>query len=400
MSLFIVTVNKINYITTSYPNTRNMIGKYQRIKKLGRGAFGVVFQVKDPATSKEYAAKAVNLDPDDEDAVMAEVSIMKKLRSPYLVSYIEDFKMELMDAYVILMEYCPGGSLAGFIKKHKDESKKVPEERIRKWLIQICQGLHYIHSNKMLHRDIKPANILLDANDMAKIADFGTVRILSRTSSLPSTKGGTQEYESPELCKGLSYGTGVDVWAVGCVMYELCTLEYAYGGVSKGEMVRKICDNNLQPKPIKEEEYSKTLREIIRAMLVKDKDKRVRLDQLLEYFKQEEEFLRSLAVDPETNVDQGLGETQDEGKIKEELEGKKEKDALGTVIPVKDYREEEKKVRGSESYSKEMADEMIKQALQIKDRNEKRSCYVKALEIYKNLFFENSITSYSYHFLG
>eukprot|EP01022_Parablepharisma_sp_SALTPOND_P012636 TRINITY_DN1625_c0_g1_i4.p1 TRINITY_DN1625_c0_g1~~TRINITY_DN1625_c0_g1_i4.p1 ORF type:complete len:200 (-),score=4.11 TRINITY_DN1625_c0_g1_i4:259-768(-) len=138
------------------------------LKKLGKGGFGTVYQVKDPATSKEYAAKLVCLDAENEGHVRTEVENMKRMKDPYLVGQIEDFKMDLADIYVILMEYFPGDSLANIIKK-------VPEGGSRSGCFKSAKDFN---SNNMLHRDIKPANILLDVNYVAKIADYETVRIL------------------------------------------------------------------------------------------------------------------------------------------------------------------------------------------------------------------------------
>lgn len=111
------------------------------------------------------------------------------------------------------------------IKKCKQSGTTVPEEKIRKWLVEISLGLTYLHSNNVIHRDIKSSNILLDAQERAKIGDFGTLRLLSHTMSKAATQGGTPEYKSPEMCRGDPYGKEVDIWALGCVVYELCMLE-------------------------------------------------------------------------------------------------------------------------------------------------------------------------------
>lgn len=102
----------------------------------------------------------------------------------------------------------------------------IPEAKIQKWMADICSGLQYIHSQHIIHGDIKPANILLDDKGNAKIADFGTSTILEHTSEKTTMKGGnTKHYVGPEMCEGKPHDRAVDIWALGCVIYELCTLD-------------------------------------------------------------------------------------------------------------------------------------------------------------------------------
>ncbi len=110
------------------------------------------------------------------------------------------------------------------IAQHKREKRQIPEDTIQAFITDICQGVAFLHSKKVIHRDLKSANILLDTKGRAKIADFGTLRTLSHTQSVVQTQGGTPGYQSPELCRG-GYTQAADIWAIGCIFYELCMLE-------------------------------------------------------------------------------------------------------------------------------------------------------------------------------
>ncbi len=85
-------------------------------------------------------------------------------------------------------------------------------------------GLNYLHESKILHRDIKTQNIFIDSEGVIKLADFGISKILEHTQHLASTVIGTPYYLSPEACSSSGYSFKSDIWSLGCVLYELCSL--------------------------------------------------------------------------------------------------------------------------------------------------------------------------------
>ncbi len=104
-------------------------------------------------------------------------------------------------------------------------SRYLPEEEIANLFSQIVLPLQLVHSRQILHRDLKTQNIFLTkAQDHVKIGDFGISKILSSKSKAYSVVG-TPCYISPELCEGKPYNQKSDVWALGCVLYEMCTLK-------------------------------------------------------------------------------------------------------------------------------------------------------------------------------
>lgn len=101
--------------------------------------------------------------------------------------------------------------------------------------MQVCLGLGHIHSKRILHRDLKASNVFLTASNTAKIGDFGLSKVLQEALDASTTTVGTPYYMSPEVCQRRPYTLKSDVWALGCLLYELATLE-----VSKDVMVASI----------------------------------------------------------------------------------------------------------------------------------------------------------------
>ncbi|KAJ8383604.1 hypothetical protein AAFF_G00216770 [Aldrovandia affinis] len=122
------------------------------------------------------------------------------------------------------------------------------ENQIVNWFVQICLGLKHIHDRKVLHRDIKTQNIFLTNNGMkVKLGDFGTARMLNNTMELAKTCVGTPYYLSPEICENRPYNNKTDIWSLGCVLYELCTLKHPFEGSSLRQLVVKICRGRYNP---------------------------------------------------------------------------------------------------------------------------------------------------------
>lgn len=93
------------------------------------------------------------------------------------------------------------------------------------WFIQICLGLNYIHSKRILHRDLKSANIFLTSTNCIKIGDFGIAKVLQGTFEAALTVIGTPYYMSPELCHNKPYTLKSDIWSLGCLLYEMVALK-------------------------------------------------------------------------------------------------------------------------------------------------------------------------------
>ena len=105
-----------------------------------------------------------------------------------------------------------------------------------------------IHNMKILHRDLKTSNIFLTNNYNIKIGDLGVAKKLSNNDDFTKTLIGTPYYLSPEICKEKPYNEKSDIWALGCILYELCTFKHPFETTNQAALVNKILKEN--PKPI------------------------------------------------------------------------------------------------------------------------------------------------------
>ena len=126
------------------------------------------------------------------------------------------------------MEYVGDNNLKQFIHDYKNNNELIDQNIIKDIFIQICKGLKEIHNNKILHRDLTPDNIIIDKNNKIKIGDFGISKILINLNNYANTQMGKIHYMAPERLRGLKYNNKVDIYSLGCILYELFTLNEYY----------------------------------------------------------------------------------------------------------------------------------------------------------------------------
>uniref|UniRef100_A0ABI8A3G5 non-specific serine/threonine protein kinase n=1 Tax=Felis catus TaxID=9685 RepID=A0ABI8A3G5_FELCA len=221
--------------------------KYDVIKAIGEGAFGKAFLAKRTSDSKHCVIKEIDfakMPPQEKEASTKEVVLLAKMKHPNIVTFFSSFQEN--NRLFIVMEYCDGGDLMKRI--HRQRGVLFSEDQILSWFVQISLGLKYIHDRKILHRDIKAQNIFLSKNGMvAKLGDFGIARVLNNSMELARTCIGTPYYLSPEICQNKPYNNKTDIWSLGCVLYELCTLKHPFEGNNLHQLVLKICQAHFAP---------------------------------------------------------------------------------------------------------------------------------------------------------
>lgn len=153
------------------------------------------------------------------------------------------------------MDYCGGGDLHTLITKRN--GVLFPEDRILDWFVQLCLAVKYIHDRRILHRDIKSQNIFLTDEGRVRLGDFGIAKVMNSTSDLARTCIGTPYYLSPEMCENKPYNNKSDIWALGCVLYEMTTLKHAFEASNMKALILKIIKGVYQPIPPR---YSRDLR--------------------------------------------------------------------------------------------------------------------------------------------
>ncbi|XP_055398219.1 serine/threonine-protein kinase Nek5 isoform X2 [Bubalus kerabau] len=221
--------------------------QYDMIKAIGEGAFGKAYLAQRKSDSEHCVIKEINFEKmpsQEKEASKKEVILLAKMKHPNIVTFFNSFQEN--NRLFIVMEYCDGGDLMKRIRRQR--GVLFSEDQILSWFVQISLGLKHIHDRKVLHRDIKTQNIFLSKNGMvAKLGDFGIARVLNNTMELARTCVGTPYYLSPEICQNKPYNNKTDIWSLGCVLYELCTLRHPFEGNNLQQLVLKICQAHVPP---------------------------------------------------------------------------------------------------------------------------------------------------------
>ncbi|XP_071594574.1 serine/threonine-protein kinase Nek3 isoform X1 [Heliangelus exortis] len=235
--------------------------KYQVLKVLGEGSFGRALLVHHRISDQKYAMKEIRL-PLSSSGVensRKEAVVLAKMKHPNIVAYKESF--EANGHLYIVMEYCDDGDLMQKIKHQR--GKFFPEDTILCWFVQMCLGVKHIHDKHVLHRDIKSKNVFLTQNGKVKLGDFGSARILAHPLSYACTYVGTPYYVPPEIWENMPYNNKSDIWSLGCILYELCTLKHPFQANSWKHLILKICKGSYNPLP---SHYSYELHYLIKQM--------------------------------------------------------------------------------------------------------------------------------------
>lgn len=190
-------------------------------KKLGKGGFAVCFEGRTQSTSEIFALKVVKAKVEQKkmmEKFRTEMQIHAKMRHPNIVEFYRAFSLD-NHTYVVL-EMCENGSLTDMVKGRGVLS--LPE--VRRFMIQICGGVKYMHKRNVIHRDLKMGNIFLDAHMNIKIGDFGLAAVLADEQDRRTTLCGTPNYIAPEILSksgARGHDSKVDVWAIGIICYAM-----------------------------------------------------------------------------------------------------------------------------------------------------------------------------------
>lgn len=221
--------------------------RYQIIKQIGEGAFGVVWKAFDSQLRRLVAIKQLRHTMSQADRKLweREARAVARLDHPHVAKLLS---IDENEGDRIIFEYVDGGSLKDWVERDASQPRDVrgAVDMVR----QVASALHHVHMQGIVHRDIKPANILRTRSGTAKLVDFGLARC-SDSVSLTSSAGGlvgTIGYMSPEQCRGESVGPATDVFSLGVVLYELLSGSRPYSG-SPAELLARIPQGNPAPFP-------------------------------------------------------------------------------------------------------------------------------------------------------
>merc|ERR1719278_1786760 len=184
------------------------------------------------------------------DAIIGEISILKKLKHDFIVE-MKDFNWDSNFIYIV-MEYCGGGDLSRYIKLHK----RLPERICKNFLQQLGSALRFLRSKDIAHMDLKPQNILISLNNpringpVLKLGDFGFAQHFTSDETKSAIRG-SPLYMAPEMVLKRHYDAKVDLWSVGVILYECLFGKAPY----KSESLDDLLEKSLQRDPAKRIEY-------------------------------------------------------------------------------------------------------------------------------------------------
>jgi len=255
-----------------------MADKYDPIRLVGKGSFGSVYLVRRRRDGAHFVLKNMqirNVPEKELQSYQNEVRLLTELEHPGIVSHIESFIDGDKQHMCIVMGYCEGGDLAAFLK-HK---KGVPmrESEVLYHFVQMALALLFMHEKNILHRDLKTQNIFIK-NGLIQLGDFGISKALTGSHDFAQTCIGTPYYMSPELFQNKPYNHKSDVWALGCVLYEMMTYKHAFDANSINGLAQKILKGQIQQLP---QTYPKSLRSLVRSMLDLDPRGRPSISSIL-----------------------------------------------------------------------------------------------------------------------
>lgn len=250
----------------------------------------------------------------EREQLTAEFNILSSLRHPNIVAYYHREHLKVSQDLYLYMEYCGGGDLGMVIKNLKNSNKYAEEEFVWRVLSQLATALYRCHYGAdvppvganvlkpsppkqglkgkqaqvmILHRDLKPENseysssrfivqllthykVFLGSDNSVKLGDFGLSKLM-QSHDFASTYVGTPFYMSPEICAAEKYTLHSDIWALGCIMYELCQKSPPFNAKTHIQLVQRIREGKFEPLP---EFYSSELKSVIASCLRVNPDQR------------------------------------------------------------------------------------------------------------------------------
>ncbi|KAG7391092.1 Protein unc-50 [Phytophthora pseudosyringae] len=265
---------------------------YSRVKLLGEGSFGRVFLMREKKIGghlvcvkqihRIHHSKKPEFAPAGRPKSFGvEVDLMEKLRHPNLIRLLNSFvgPSPLRQQHIV-MEFCSGGDLRTFLNAYGKQTHCLGEDKIWYWFVQLALGLHHMHQQRVLHRDLKTANVFLSNAGYVVLGDLGIARTLA-SGDMAATIIGTPLYMAPEVLDGKDYSFSSDVWALGCVLYELCTGKPPFTANNTAQLLNKICHGDYIPIQKGGNLTTSRLPTLVASMLSCRPELRPSVDQLL-----------------------------------------------------------------------------------------------------------------------
>ncbi|XP_028302559.1 cyclin-dependent kinase 18 [Gouania willdenowi] len=210
---------------------------YVKLGKLGEGTYATVFKGRSKLTENLVALKEIRLEHDEGTPCTAirEVSLLKNLKHANIVTLHDIIHTDR--CLTLVFEY-----LDSDLKQYLDNCGNLMSmHNVKIFMFQLLRGLSYCHKRKILHRDLKPQNLLINYKGELKLADFGLARAKSVPTKTYSNEVVTLWYRPPDVLLGSTeYSTPIDMWGVGCILFEMATGRPIFPGATVKEELHLV----------------------------------------------------------------------------------------------------------------------------------------------------------------
>ena len=256
--------------------TPRHFARYEIIREIGRGAFGIVYRARDPQLGRDVALKVLIAAEQASESLIkrfhAEAQAAAQLRHPNIVP-IHDVGIHNGKHY-FTADFIEGATLEKLLKQ------RLPTTQIVKLMTEIASAIQHAHEHGIVHRDIKPGNVLIDASGRAMVTDFGLARNVEVASSLTRSGDvvGTPAYMSPEQAAGrvAEVEERSDVYALGVLLYEMLTGRLPFQSNSLVALLRAVIEDEPLPPRTLNPKADRDLETICLKCLEKEKARRYR----------------------------------------------------------------------------------------------------------------------------
>ncbi|TRY98349.1 hypothetical protein DNTS_007747 [Danionella cerebrum] len=253
---------------------------YEVEDRLGMGKFGQVFKLVEKTTRRVWAGKFIKaFSQKDKENVRQEISIMNSLHHPKLVQCVDAF--EGRSDMVMVLEMISGGEL---FERIVDEDFELTEREVIKYMLQIIDGVQFIHRQGIVHLDLKPENIMCinKTGSKIKLIDFGLARRLEDSGSL-KVLFGTPEFVAPEVINYEAISFPTDMWSIGVICYILVSGLSPFMGENDNETLANVTSATWDFEDEAFDEISDQAKNFISRLLKKDMRARLSCAQCLEH---------------------------------------------------------------------------------------------------------------------